>query len=211
MPLLSTFRKLNECFGQPLTLTNLRAIILLTLRTHYADSGNFGDQTEALKCLTYDPDTPDASSLGIDLGSVLSVKNPGTRPGIYVDFDGKTVWKKKALNNSAGWSDDNSTQNFVWLVETNIIVSHLSDSIDLSLTMAESSTSLFLGLRPHLMKTLNLSLFEVQALSFPKPPEKDIERYFRVDLILSFTFGFHMSVNVESHRLKKFALELSST
>jgi hypothetical protein len=211
MPLLTTFKKLDECFGQPLTLTNLRAVILLMLRTHYGDSGNFGDQYEALKCLVYDPDAPDASTLGIELGSVLSVKNPGPRPGIYVDFDGKTVWKKKVLNNSAGWSEDNSTQNFAWLVETNIIVSHLSDSIDLSLTMAESSTSLFLGLRTHLMKTLNIASFEVQALSFPKPPEKDIERYYRVDLILAFTFSFHMSVNLESHRLKKFALELSST
>ena len=211
MPLLSTFTRLNECFGQPLTLTNLRAVILLVLRSHYADPNNFGDLKDALKCLTYDPDKPDDSSLGIELGSVFDTKNPGPGPGIYVDFSGQAEWKKKVLDNSAGYNDDNSLHKYVWLVETDMIISHLSDSIDLSLTMAESSTSLFLGLRPHLMQVLSLSSMEVKALSFPKPPEKDIERYFRVDLVLSFVFNFHMSVNFESHRLKKFSLELSSS
>lgn len=209
MALVNTILRLHKCFGQPLTLTNLRAVVLLLLRTHFSDPDNFGTTKEELKCLTYDPDKVKESTLGIELGSVFDPKNPGPRPGIYVDFDGKASWDKKVLNNSAGSSEDNSVSNYVWLVKTNIIISHLADSIDLALTMAESSASLFLGLRPHLMQTLDIASMEVTSLNFPKPPAKDIERYFQVDLSISFIFNFHMSVNLESHRLKKFALELS--
>lgn len=212
MALINTLRELHTCFGQPLTMARLRSVILLITRAHYGDPDNFGPLKDDLKCLKYDPENKEKGTMGIELGSVVDVKTAGILPpGIYIDFDGKCTWEKKVLNNLAGSSADNSVSNYAWLNRANIIVSHFSDSIDLSLTMAESTTSLFLGLRPHLMHMLDLNLLEVESLTFPKPSEKDVERYFQVDLNLSIVFNFNMSVNLESHRLKKFALELSDT
>lgn len=210
MALVSTFRELNKCFTEPLTLSGLRRIFLLLVRAHYGDPDNFGNLKSSLQCLTYDPENPGTSPLTIELGSIVGSKLAAGRPAIYVDYPGDLKWVKSGIGNVAGHSFDNSETNLSWGVVAPIVISHVSDSIDLSLNMAESTAGLVLGLSQHLIETLNLSSLEAEGLNFPKPNPNAVERYYRVDLSLRVRYNFNMSVNLESHRLKKFALELNS-
>jgi hypothetical protein len=207
MAIVSTLRELDVCMKQPLTIVNLRAIMLLLTRAHFSDPDNFGIFKDALGCMCYDENCKDDPAITIRLDYVPSLPDPSPRPAVWVCVDA-VKFEKAAINNVAGWSEDNSRIGQVKKQATQITLTCIADSVDVTLMLAETVASFFAGIRMHLMETLNLAYFEVDSIGAPKIREKEPESYFEVDVIITMMFSFVMSANIESHRLKKFAVEL---
>ena len=203
---VTLYQSLDTCLSEPLTIVNLRSIITLLTRAHYSDPANFGILEEELECLALDPEAED-NDLNILLDFIPDKKKPSPRPAIWINFE-RCQFDKKAIDNKAGGSEDNSRTEYVKIEDVSFTLTHVHDSVDIALMMAETTCDFFAGIRPHLMGKLGLSFFEVENIIKPRQSERAPERYYEVDVGLRMMFSFVMSANIESHRLKKFALEL---
>ncbi len=203
---ISFLSELGSCLSEPLTLVNLRAVMLLLTKAHYADANNFGVFAEELACVATDPDDP-KGKLSIVLDFIPSTKNPSPRPAIWVNLE-SCKFQKKVIDNRASYASDNSRTTYVKLQDVVFTFTHVHESVDIALMMAETTADFFSGIRPHIMGKLNLAMFEVLEIGKPKLPERAPERYFEVDVVIQMMFSSAITANIESHRLKKFALDL---
>lgn len=209
MAIKNTFNELNKCMSQPLTLVNLRALVLLLTRAHFSDPDNFGIFKDQLSCMCFDEDCQENPSITIKLDYIPDLKDPSPRPAIWVSFE-QCAFDKKMINNLASWSEDNSYLTQTKQQAVRFALTCVADSVDIALMMAETCSDFFSGIRRHLMETLNIAYIEVDEISQPRLRDKEPEQYFEVDVMLTMMFSFVMTANIESHRLKKFALELES-
>lgn len=197
------------CFGRPLTLSNLRAIVLLLVKAHFSSAKNFGVFEEELACLETDPDDP-KGVLTIQLDHAGTDKNPSPKPSVWVNLE-SSRYHKKAMDDRSSKSYDNSRTQYVRMQEVVMRVVHVHESADMAIMMAESTADFMLGQRPHVSETLNLSMMDVVEISKPRLTSASPDKACEVDVVLRFSFNHTMSVNIESHRLKKFALEITLT
>ena len=203
---VSSLTQLASCLQEPLTLVNLRAIMLLLVQAHYSDPANFGLFEDELECLASNPEDP-KRKLAILLDHVADAKNPSPVPAIWVNYE-ECRLDKKVINNLSESSEDNSRTTYLKQQQVKFMITHVHSSVDIAITMAESTADFFSGVRPHLMSTLRLGSFEVDYISKPRLMERSPERNFEVDVALTLVFSYATSVNIESHRLKKFSLEI---
>ncbi len=194
--------------SEPLNGSNLRTIFLLMTRAHYSDSKNFGYLEEQLKCVVWDPDHS-KSPLEIDPTYQYDINRDNRKPGIYVGVDQPSQFSKIDLNSRQGNLEDNSGFFSGQLLKTAISFIHVFESPDQALLAADCTTSFFVGIKEALRSKLNLSSFEPISISAPAAIEKAPERFFRVDSTFGIAFNYSVLVNIESHRLKKFAIEFT--
>lgn len=205
----SNVHRLLHCMQQPLDPARLRAIFLLLLRSHFTDRRHYGYMQDDLGCLVYSDD-PGERTLHINLTSDFKSADVAARPAIYVGLDAPFKFGKVALDNAIGAKyEDNSVEEYNWTMDTTVNVSHLADSPDLALNLATATASFLTGIRPAIMRQLELLSFDPVQLIGPKLQEKPPESYFQVDLHFAISFNFVMAVNIESHRIKKISLDIT--
>lgn len=192
--------------SEPLNSSNLRTIFLLLTRAHYSDAKNFGYLEEQLKCVVWDADHS-KSVLEIDPTYQYDLNRDSRKPGIYVGVDRPSEFSKIDLNSRQGNLPDNSGFFSGQLLRTAVSFIHVFESPDQALLAADCTTSFFVGVKESLRNKLNLSSFEPISISAPVLIEKTPERFFRVDATFGIAFNYSVLVNIESHRLKKFAIE----
>lgn len=192
--------------SEPLNGSNLRTIFLLMTRAHYSDPKNFGYLEEQLKCMVWTPEHS-KSALEIDPSYQYDINRDNRKPGIYVGVDQPCQFSKIDLNARQGNIPDNSGFFSGQLLRTAISFIHVFESADQALLAADCTTSFFVGIKESLRNKLNLSSFEPISISPPALIEKTPERFFRVDATFGISFNYSVLVNIESHRLKKFAIE----
>jgi hypothetical protein len=199
--------QLFNCMSEPLNGSNLRTIFLLLTRAHYSNAKNFGYLEEQLKCMVWDPDHS-KSPLEIDPTYQYDINRDNRKPGIYVGIDQPSQFTKIDLNSTQASIPDNSGYFSGHLLKTAVTFTHVFESPDQALLAADCTTSFFVGIKKSLYTKLNLSSFEPISITPPTLIEKSPERFFRVDASFSIAFNYNVLVNIESHRLKKFAFEL---
>ncbi len=192
---------------EPLNGSNLRTLFLLLTRAHYSDSKNYGYLEPQLQCLKYSDD-PNEQTLFVELSQEYSYDKGIRRPAVYVGFDQPMQFKKIDLKHNQQNQEDNGASDLGFLVTATLSLIHVAASQDTALLMADSSSSFFIGIRDPLKKRLGLMSFDPVSISPPAMIDRAPERYFRVDCMFNLTFNYVVQANIESHRLKKFALEL---
>jgi len=200
--------QLFNCMSEPLNGSNLRTIFLLMTRAHYSDSKNFGYLEEQLKCAVWNSDHS-KSALEIDPSYQYDINRDNRKPGIYVGVDQPCQFSKVDLAARQGNIPDNSGFFSGQLLRTAVSFIHVFESADQALLAADCTASFFVGIKESLRNKLNLSSFEPISISPPALIEKAPERFFRVDVIFGISFNYSVLVNIESHRLKKFAIEFA--
>lgn len=193
---------------EPLNGSNLRTIFLLLTRAHYSDTKNYGYLEPQLQCVLYS-DNANEQSLYVELSQEYDYTKGIRRPAVYVGFDQPFQFKKIDLSHSQDKTYDNSGQDKGFLVTATLSLIHVAASQDTALLMADCSTAFFIGIRDALKSKLNLMSFDPISISPPAMVDKKPEQYFRVDCMFNLTFNYVVRVNLESHRLKKFALEFT--
>ena len=194
--------------SEPLNGSNLRTIFLLMTRAHYSDSKNFGYLEEQLKCMVWSSEHS-KSALEIDPSYQYDINRDNRKPGIYVGVDQPCQFSKIDINSRQGNIPDNSGFFSGQLLRTAISFIHVFETADQALLAADCTTSFFVGVKESLRNKLNLSSFEPISISPPALIEKTPERFFRVDVTFGIAFNYSVLVNIESHRLKKFAIEFT--
>ena len=203
------FTDFDNCLDRPLSSVTLRRVFTSLLRVHWSDADNFGDFKEMLGCLTYS-DNIRESSLTIQPTFVFDERETTEHiPGIFIGMS--VDYKKSVIDDFGGMGPDNSDTYNTVLATANIRFTHAHRSADLALSMAENTTGFLLGLREHIMKRLGLSEMTVLGLSDANRLRSDAQRFFGVDLAMRVTFNLGVTVNLESHRLKKFGQEWHPT
>lgn len=202
------YAQLFNCMSEPLNGSNLRTIFLLLTRAHYSDSKNFGYLEEQLKCAVWNSDHS-KSALEIDPSYQYDMNRDNRQPGIYVGIDQPFQFSKIDLNSRQGNIPDNSGFFSGQLLRSAVSFIHVFESADQASLAADCTASFFIGIKESLRNKLNLSSFEPISISPPALIEKNPERFFRVDCLFGISFNYSVLVNIESHRLKKFAIEFA--
>ena len=200
--------QLFNCMGEPLNGSNLRTIFLLLTRAHYSDSKNFGYLEDQLKCMVWDAEHS-KSTIEIDPTYQFDINRDNRKPGIYVGVDQPFQFSKIDLASRQSNIPDNSGFFSGQLVRSAVSFVHMFESADQALLAADCTTSFFVGIKDSLRNKLNLSSFEPISITAPALTEKSPERFFRVDSTFGISFNYSVLVNIESHRLKKFAIEFA--
>jgi hypothetical protein len=200
------YAQLFNCMSEPLNGSNLRTIFLLLTRAHYSDSKNFGYLEEQLKCMVWTSEHS-KSALEIDPSYQYDINRDNRKPGIYVGIDQPLQFSKIDINSRQGNIPDNSGFFSGQLLRSAVSFIHVFESADQAALAADCTTSFFIGIKESLRNKLNLSSFEPISISPPALIEKNPERFFRVDCLFGISFNYSVLVNIESHRLKKFAIE----
>ena len=191
-----------------LDVINMRRIFLLMMRLHYSDAGNYGSYADDLSGLIWHE--RDDSPLLVDLLHVYNWDRPSPRPALYVGFDSYD-FKSSGINSDSGENEDGSQEYKTKIVSTNLILRHVAAGADVCQLMAENSVSFLEGTRPFLLNRLRnsgLLKFDASKIGEVQLREKSPDRHFTVDAICPLAFNFVITTNIESHRIKKFALAL---
>lgn len=204
-------KQLYDCLSgkEPLNGSNLRTLFFLLTKNHYSDPKNYGYLEEQLGCFKYSSDKADRT-LNILLSQDYDINNASVRPAVFVGLDTPFNYKRIDVASKQSQLEDNSGSNSGHLVVTSISFIHIAAEIDQAMLLADSTASFFIGIKDHLRNNLNLSSFEPVSISAPLLIEKKPEGFFRVDCIFSLSFNYTVRTNVESHRLKNFALEFAA-
>ena len=196
-----------ETIVRPLTASSLRRIFLLMMRFHFSDANNYGELRGLLKNLIW-TDTEETTALDVEL---LGVFNPGIlvrRPAVFVGFQ-NFQFNKKVTGDYAGESEDAATKYLVKTVDTELVIRCVAADEDMSTAMVDTATAFMFGMREMLLCKMRPQLrsLEVDGITDPKLVEKSPERRFQCDLLTKLNFNYTIDVNLESHPIKKVAVE----
>lgn len=197
---------LFNCLKEPLNSSNLRTTFLLLTRAHYSDPKNYGYLQDLLKCVVWSKEHL-PGTIEIEDTYNYDSNRDNRRPGIYVGADQPAKFSKIDLQSKQIVLDDNSGHDTGHIFQTGVNFIHVFESADQALLAADCTSSFFIGIKEMLQERLGLVSFEPLSVSPPAIIEKAPERFFRVDVIFGLSFIYNVRVNIESHRLKKFAIE----
>ena len=199
--------ELWNAFTDPVCALTLRRVFLLMLRFHYNDPSNYSEFLKPrLLGTRWSPDAA-KSTLAIYLEDMFNPRSPNEGASICVGIDDFN-FEKKVVGNTAAQSYDNSEEDEVLIVRTTVTVSHLDRNPDLVLALAESTTPFLFGFRKALMQSLNLLGMDIVKQTKPKMVMEGPDRYFKVDTVVSLSFTYGITTDIESHRIKKFQMEV---
>ncbi len=202
-------RQLDACWKEPLNGSNLRTTFLLLTRAHFSDPKNYGYLEKKLSCFVYDTDAA-ASTLSVELSQEYDVNKASKRPAVFVGLDQAFQFAKVSNDMKHSNFEDNSGESRGFIVNTALSIIHVAETIDQALLLADSSASFYIGITDAIKGQLELMSFMPATISPPALIEKGQERGFRVDVTFSLSFNYVVNANIESHRLKKFAIELAA-
>ncbi len=193
---------LDNPMSLPLSPVTLRRIFLLLIREHYSNPEQYGDYKELLQGYKYS-DTEPQRTIDIDLMHTYDPEKLKSEPSIYVGFQ-PFAFAKRTVSNYAGHNEDESVKYYTMPTSGILLVRHVSTSGDNALMLGELTTNLLFGLHELLLRKLpGLLGFDIASLSDPRLISKAPQRQVMVDLACKIDFNYALSVNEESHRLKK--------
>ena len=199
----------GSCIDKPLDMVLMRRIFLLLTRIHWSDGNNHYQEDVNFDCLEYSDD-PQESKLAVELTDVYDEDDTDNFPGIFVGFKNGYKLSKLMLNYDSSGSDDNSVERKLVSWKGQLALKHVHKSSDTATAMADSSFVFMMAVRETLMQHFPVRQMDFVGVSDPQKldPEKS-NRFFKVDLIIDIEFTVTVNINMESHRLKTWGLELS--
>ena len=206
----SLFDHLNPPCRPRVDSAYLRKTFLLLLRSHFSYRDNLGTLEDELGCLLYNPETPEQATLHVEL---LHSFAPGKRsawPGVFVGFKG-TTFSKISMDNQAqepGKGYDGSTATRVMLRDSTLVVKCVGRSADQAGLLGDSVCDFLFAVSGDLKDALGLVSFVPAGISEPRLVEPAPETHYACDVTYKMLLPYEVSVSFESHRIKKFAIDL---
>lgn len=205
-----TFKDLTcDCARTGLSTVQLRRLFTLLMEDHFGNPENYIDYAEDLKCLKYDPDDPKGSTLVIGPSHTDGTTSSDPSSGVFVSVK-QLLLDKIAMGNKLADLPDFSGYVQVKKARAHVMIAHRHQDSDVAMLMAESSMTYLEGLRPFVYKVVPglLGYDVVEVGEVQQDRERPQERY-RCNLSVKVEYQMLITSFEESHRLKKFGLEVS--
>ena len=201
--------ELKTAMDSPLTAGSLRRIFLLLTRLHFSNPAHYGGLREVLKDLIWTPDDK-TSQMDVELLGVFDPKKTTQRPAAYVGFKG-FKFGKGGVGNFAGENEEGSAQYLAHQTDTTLVIRCIAMTDDMAAAMADSVCAYFLGISILLYRQMHphLRLFDILGISDAVEVEQAPERAFQVDLTCAVNFNYILTINLESHRIKKVEVDFT--
>lgn len=203
------YNELCGCVTQtPITPSKLRRFFLLMLRGHWSDPGNYGpDLQQTLSCLYWHPDGPPSGSLGVELQGAKDVTT--LQNMLWVTL-GNFQARQVAFGHRGTLATDNATQTYVMPCTAQLLINHDAPSIDQAFDMAWSTFCFLLGFHESILDALGGegAGFKVELVGEPRLSEPLPKDRFRVDVGASLSLNVAVVTTLESHKLKRVALNI---
>lgn len=201
-------------YDQPWDPVVLRKLFTSALQVHWENPEHHLSTigSDDLGCVKYTEDTTDGTlpSEAINVAPLFTYDEKKPFRGVYVGIGDMQV-QKIALDSYGGHNYDNSAHTTTTVGTVGITLKHVHSSPD-TVTLMASSTQVFLhALREHLKGAPDFLSMDPSVFSTARQIEKTSERYFEVDLSWQLRFTYRVAISLESHRLKKYAMELSES
>ena len=202
--------ELWDQMDRPLDGTVLRKVFLLLMRLHYSDPEHYGDFKDAIGGFVY-ADEEDKRTLDIDLSFAFDREKAYVRPSIFVGFNTGFKLNKLVVDNDGGNSADMSRTTEVARMDTGLSIIHIAPDAEAVGSMSLMTSLFLMGIRQSLMCKLRLQSFDGTGITETKLISKAPLRYFVAETQFSMSYINALHVNLESHRIKKFALQMSAS
>lgn len=213
------------CLGS-LNILTLRRIFLLLTRNFFSDSSNFNvaiqqDWLRNFSDYTYsdpvvDPDGEVASTIDIqatfqyaDNASRMEYLKEGQKPTIFINVGDFNYQNFNTIDNISKIVPDGSGSIQGYNIKCNVTFSCYALSYGDSAMMSQLVASFISGIRPMMLKKLNLQEYKALQLTAPVciNPD-DANKQFKSEFTLELTFENVYRAKVESLRIKSIGLEL---
>ncbi len=194
---------------KPLITTNIRRLLLLLTQAHYADTFNHGKLAAELKDCVWDA-TAAKRTMQIGLQHDFDARGVlDALPCIYFGL-GDVDFESEVIGEYAGHNEDNSAAEHVSLAKGAMQWTHCARHADVAENMAESTGAFFRSSSDWMRQRVGFRLFQISQIGMPQRVMVDgKEAYYRVDLRGQLQYNHAVTINYESHRLKK--VELNTT
>jgi len=200
-------RELLACQELQAMPSSLRRAILLTLRGHYSNPVNYGEYYQHLSCFAYSEDGP--STLAVDYTHQSNDAKPDAVPGIYVGF-GNTTYAKSGIGNYAGISDDRATTYMSKINEMGLSIIHRAINPDDAHDLADMTAMVLTALADPIIRKMNAMGLEVTSVGVPEKKNQSPQRDYGVVTEVKISYTSSVTRSVESHRLRRIALMITT-
>lgn len=198
------------CCEGPVDPVLIRKFFKQAVLAHWEDSGNHGRYEDILSCYSPITDGQPGGNLNIIASHEDTSGEKINDPRIIIALKNSTM-DKKSLGNVTEVHSDGAHIDTSWQMNTPLVISHIFNDADVALTAAQSTFEFIAGFHTMIMEALGLNLLEPKGIDGPGiyPNTKHPQTYFQVDAVFFMNYNFHISVNIESHRLKIIAHDVT--
>ncbi len=195
----------RECCEGPVDPVLIRKFFKQAIAAHWEDPNNHGRYSRELSC--YNPRS-EGGNLSVLMAHEDISGEKISDPRIVVGVQSSHV-DKKSLGNVSEVHVDGAHIETGWQINTDLGISHIFNDADVALIAAQSTFEFISGFHSMIMEVLGLNLLEPKAIEGPKIYTKHPQAYFQVDAVFLMNYNFYISVNIESHRLKIIAQDVT--
>jgi len=175
----------------------------------YSDSSAYGRYSDEFACLENDTEGG-AGTLDVALNMIYDLTaEKGYKPAVWIGFT-DLKFKKGVVDHSHSYTEDMSGVVRVYEASCNLVVHNVMPTHDGAAALGSITFEALAGLMEDIKDKLGLRGFDMAAINLPREVQKSPQEYFTVDVIAAIQFDYVITTTTESHRLKKFVLELST-
>ncbi len=178
----------------------------LLLTAHWENGNNHGKYSDSLGCLSTTPGH--VSGMRISSSIDANPKDITAAPQINIRL-GETKFLKTHMDDKVGESDDGNVEHKVWTASTMLRLTHTFETPAQAQFAAASNLEFISAISGELKKILNLIHIQPVLLSDFKKEKNGGSDNFNVDLVFDISYNYYVSVNLETHRIKVIASNIS--
>lgn len=185
----------------------LRKVFLLATRALYSSSDNYGDLADTLKNFIYSEDL-EKQTLPVDLDFNYNPTVLTARRAIYVGLE-DIEFTPRFINSESRGSEDNASVVFTQSATTALVVRAVSPEADEALYLTTLAGAYYTGMRPMIMKQLQLARFDLAGISKPTLIDEAPTRLFQTTMRANVSFYYSIESTLEGVPLKNFTLTVN--
>ncbi len=183
-----------------LTVSRLRGFFTRTLRQHYQSREHVRFLAEELECLVY------GDNLSIEVGNTSAKGDAIKSNAIFINLAPVSL-RPAGQDGGVIMNDDRSRAHRHYLATTQLVVTHVSDSLDLASNMAESTAAFLTAATEQFRQQRVFEKFSPAIIGAAQPHDRENRPSgFRVDCVFDLSYLYHVVTTLESHRLKRVTL-----
>lgn len=191
---------INELCPKELNSIELLRFFQLLVSAHWEHSDNHGQYSQYLSCIN--------NKNIVETTLDANPKTAKTTPKITIKL-GDIKYEKAHLGDNKAESEDGNIITYAWGCTTPIIFNHRFETPGQTLVAAESTFEFLTAIANEVRQLLNLSSFVPVGISQPKKEKNQASDDFNLDIVFNISYNYYVSANLETHRIKVVASNIS--